>query len=171
MKTTAEKQLLLNIQADVLALRQELGYLRSSLELAGLIAGEQPGERKPVAVKWTPPVLKKLGDMITIIAESNPATAALLQQKANPRDPEFDPTLDHTDDDATTDQDASTDGDPTPRDWFNTGWFGGVKDPTPANKKRDHKADPKPPRKDDDNNVNFLPDTEGPKDITTDPTA
>jgi hypothetical protein len=170
---TDEKMLLNAIAQDILAVRQELASLRESFERAGLVnPSVRPSNAPPVAT-WQPPALTRLGDMVRIIAQANPMSAAALAAFDTERDVAVDPEVDvKVDQDRRTDQDFSTDrdpkkvdADPTKRDRGFLFWSDD--DPTPrdamlnpADKKRDKKADIAPTNTRDDANPTFpRPDT------------
>lgn len=174
---TDEKRMLQSIQKDLLAVRLDIAALRESFERAGLINAPVPAGSDPANIRFRPPVLKKFGDMLQIIAQSNPVSAEALQkagfdaEKDVPFDPEKDVKVDK---DAGMDMDSSTDTDPNKKDAdpnardFLPSWLGGDSDPTPrdatmnpADKKRDKKRDPEPMDTMDDSDPDRpRPDTE-----------
>jgi hypothetical protein len=153
-----EWDLLQEINKTVCALRAEVASLRGDLERAGVILGERPNP-KAKKLLWSPPMLMKLGDMLTILAQTNPAAAAREGADKTPaaaaKDPPTDPTVDgdndvlnrNTDPDHGVDMNArdkwTFDNDPTKKDG--------------KDKVADVPPDPhRTPRQDDDDNINQM---------------
>jgi hypothetical protein len=168
-----ELALLLSISDEIARLRNDVKTIQRGLIRIGAIVPKK-AESARAAAGWSPPVLKRLGDMVTIIAASNPAAAKALQEAGfdTAQDPGTDPEVDPNGDTDVADGVNVTDptdprfrdADRNARNWRPT-WLGGDNDPTKKDRRltRANFADVTdvvpPDTQDDANDVRPRPDT------------
>lgn len=179
-----DAELLRMIQTEFLLIRQEFRQEIASLraEIASTRHGSAPPEfLRPQTVVWTPPTVKKLGDLLAVLARSGLIAAREGVDRtpvADAKDVPFDPPKDGDLDggindggvaDATKkpDADAKLGPDMNARDRWN---WGAGSDPKPKDG-TDHAADKKPdahkvPKKDDADSADH-PKRDGEKDSLT----
>ena len=172
MKKTDDRALafLVSISDEIAKLRNDVRAIQTGLIRVGAIIPKKAESVKAMAT-WNPPILKRLGDIVTIIAQSNPESAKALQEVGldTATDPATDAEVDVKADQNQADGVNRTDGnDPSGKDNVrNTwDWFSGDNDPNFRDadfNPRDvaDARDPEPPdTRDDDDHVDFgAPDT------------
>ena len=109
---------LVSISDEIAKLRNDVRVIQTGLIRVGAIIPKKAEAVKAMAT-WNPPILKRLGDIVTIIAQSNPESAKALQEEGldTEADPAADPEVDVKADQNQADgRDAADGTDPTPRD-------------------------------------------------------
>jgi hypothetical protein len=166
-----ELALLVSISNEIAAMRSDIKTLHAGLVRIGAIVPKK-AESLRNANSWEPPAIRRLGTLMTIIAQSNPASARFAEEigRDTELDPRTDPEVDPQDTDKANGTDVRDGADPrlrdadrTPRNWWPT-WLGGDIDPVKKDlvvtrRNSQDVADPAPDGRDDNNDVQPKPDT------------